>query len=63
MPRAMTIAAATVITVYVLVNLAYFYIIPVHEMGAKYLAAESSGQCYLVAIDVASSSWATGAAA
>jgi len=55
LPRAMVIAAATFISVYLLVNLAYFYIIPAREMGAKYLAAEASGQSYLVATDVASS--------
>jgi APA family basic amino acid/polyamine antiporter len=55
LPRAMIIAAATFITVYLLTNLAYFYIIPAKVMGAKYLAAESTGQSYLVATDVASS--------
>ena len=55
LPRAMIIAAIVVISVYVLVNLAYLYIIPVHEMASKYLAAESTGQSYLVATDVASS--------
>jgi len=55
MPRAMITAAVVFISVYLLINLAYFYIIPVHEMGSKYLAAESTGQSYLVATDVASS--------
>jgi APA family basic amino acid/polyamine antiporter len=54
MPRAMIIAAAVFISLYLLINLAYFYIIPAHEMGSKYLAAESTGQSYLVATDVAS---------
>lgn len=55
LPRAMIIATLVFISVYLLINLAYFYIIPVHEMGSKYLAAESTGQSYLVATDVASS--------
>lgn len=55
LPRAMIIATIVFISVYLLINLAYFYIIPVHEMGSKYLAAESTGQSYLVATDVASS--------
>jgi basic amino acid/polyamine antiporter, APA family len=55
LPRAMIIAAAVFISIYLLVNLAYFYIIPAKVMGAKYLAAESTGQSYLVATDVASS--------
>lgn len=55
LPRAMIIAAIVFISIYLLINLAYFYIIPVHEMGSKYLAAESTGQSYLVATDVASS--------
>jgi len=55
MPRAMIIAAATFISIYILTNLAYFYIIPAKVMGAKYLAAEATGQSYLVATDVASS--------
>jgi basic amino acid/polyamine antiporter, APA family len=55
MPRAMIIAAATFITVYILTNLAYFYIIPAKVMGARYLAAEATGRSYLVATDVASS--------
>jgi len=63
LPRAMVIATATFISVYILANLAYFYIIPAKVMGAKYLAAEASGQSYLVATDVASSflgSWGGG---
>ncbi|MCU0275491.1 MAG: amino acid permease [Acidobacteria bacterium] len=55
LPRAMFIATATFITVYVLTNLAYFYIIPAKVMGARYLAAEAGGGSYLVATDVASS--------
>ncbi|MCX6558395.1 MAG: amino acid permease [Candidatus Aminicenantes bacterium] len=55
MPRAMIIATATFITIYLLINLAYFYLIPAKVMGAKYLAAEASGQSYLVATDAASS--------
>ncbi len=55
LPRAMVIATLTFISVYLLVNLAYFYVLPAKVMGAKYLAAASSGQSYLVATDVASS--------
>ncbi len=55
LPRAMVISTLTFISVYLLINLAYFYIIPAKVMGAKYLAAEASGQSYLVATDVASS--------
>ena len=55
MPRAMIIATVVFISVYLLINLAYFYIIPAKVMGAKYLAAEATGQSYLVATDVASS--------
>ncbi|MBN2345669.1 MAG: amino acid permease, partial [Candidatus Aminicenantes bacterium] len=55
LPRAMVISTAVFISVYLLINLAYFYIIPVKTMGAKYLAAEATGQSYLVATDVASS--------
>ncbi len=55
LPRAMVIATITFISVYILINLAYFFIIPVNVMGAKYLAAEASGHSYLVATDVASS--------
>jgi APA family basic amino acid/polyamine antiporter len=55
LPRAMVIATVTFISVYILTNLAYFYIIPAKIMGAKYLAAEASGRSYLVATDVASS--------
>lgn len=55
MPRTMVTAAVIFIAIYILVNLAYFYIIPVDQMAAKYQAAEAQGQPYLVATDVASS--------
>jgi APA family basic amino acid/polyamine antiporter len=55
LPRAMVIATATFISVYILINLAYFYIIPAKIMGARYVAAQASGGSYLVATDVASS--------
>ena len=55
LPRAMVIATGVFISTYILINLAYFYIIPAKVMGAKYLAAEATGQSYLVATDVASS--------
>jgi APA family basic amino acid/polyamine antiporter len=43
--------------IYILVNLAYIYVIPVGEMAAKYVQAESQGGSYLVATDVARSFW------
>ena len=55
LPRAMAIAVFIVIAVYVLVNIAYLYIIPIDEMAQKYRAAETSGGSYIVAIDVAGS--------
>ena len=55
LPKAMAIATIIVITVYVLVNLAYIYVIPVDEMARRYQAAEVSGTGYIVAIDVANS--------
>lgn len=57
LPRGMFITAVTVMTVYILVNLAYLYVIPVDEMGARYLAAQAKGQSYLVATDVARTFW------
>jgi APA family basic amino acid/polyamine antiporter len=53
----MFITAVTVMTVYILVNLAYIYIIPVGEMAGRYLQAEAQGQSYLVATDVARTFW------
>jgi APA family basic amino acid/polyamine antiporter len=55
LPRAMAIAVCTVIAVYVLVNLAYLYIIPVDEIAHKYRQAQATGGSYIVAIDVAGS--------
>jgi APA family basic amino acid/polyamine antiporter len=49
LPRAMAITVLIVIAVYVLINLAYIYIIPVSTMAAKY------SESYLVAVDVAGS--------
>jgi len=49
LPRAMAITVLIVIGVYVLINLAYIYIIPVSTMAAKY------SENYLVAVDVAGS--------
>ena len=49
LPRAMAITVLVVIAVYVLINLAYIYIIPVPEMAAKY------SESYLVAVDTAAS--------
>jgi len=53
LPRAIAIAVSTVIAIYVLVNLAYLYIVPVGEMARKYHEAQASGGSYIVAIDVA----------
>jgi APA family basic amino acid/polyamine antiporter len=55
LPRAIAVTVIIVIAVYVLVNLAYIYIIPVDEMARKYKAAEAAGGGYIVAIDVANS--------
>ncbi len=53
LPKAMAVATMIVIAVYVLVNLAYIYVIPVDEMARRYKAAETAGTGYIVAIDVA----------
>jgi APA family basic amino acid/polyamine antiporter len=55
LPRAMAIAVSAVIGIYVLINVAYLYIIPVGEMAQKYQAARGSGGSYIVAIDVVDS--------
>jgi len=56
LPRAMATSVLIIIAVYVLVNLAYIYIIPVPEMARRYRAAqETGGGSYIVAIDVAKS--------
>ena len=55
--RALFLAVVIVMAVYILVNLAYIYIIPVDEMAMKYKQAEITGGSYLVATDVASSFW------
>ncbi|MCX5645934.1 MAG: amino acid permease [Phycisphaerae bacterium] len=55
LPRAMAIAVSTVVGIYVLVNLAYIYIVPVAEMARKYKEAQATGGSYIVAIDVAGS--------
>jgi len=47
LPRAMAMAVLIVIACYVLINLAYIYVIPVPTMAAKY------SESYLVAVDVA----------
>ncbi len=57
LPRGMFVTAVTVMTVYILVNLAYIYIIPVGEMASRYVGAQDQGQSYLVATDVARSFW------
>jgi APA family basic amino acid/polyamine antiporter len=55
LPRAMGTAVLVVIAIYVCVNLAYLYIIPVSEMADKYRAAQATGGSYIVAIDVINS--------
>jgi basic amino acid/polyamine antiporter, APA family len=57
LPRSMFVAVVIVMTIYILVNLAYIYVIPVGEMAARYAAAEAKGQSYLVATDVARTFW------
>jgi APA family basic amino acid/polyamine antiporter len=55
LPKAMTTAVIIVIAVYVVVNLAYIYVIPVDEMAQKYRDSEKGSEAghYIVAIDVA----------
>jgi APA family basic amino acid/polyamine antiporter len=55
LPRAMAIAVTTVVAIYVCVNLAYFYVVPVGDMARKYHEAQATGGSYIVAIDVADS--------
>jgi basic amino acid/polyamine antiporter, APA family len=57
LPRSLFFAVLIVMIVYILVNLAYIYVIPVGEMAAKYKMAETAGGSYLVATDVTSSLW------
>jgi len=57
LPRSMLVSIVIVISVYVLINLAYLYLIPVDVMATKYQAAKLSGGTYLVATDVVSSFW------
>jgi APA family basic amino acid/polyamine antiporter len=57
LPRTLFYSALIYILIYLLINLAYIYIIPVPEMAHKYVAAEETGQAYLVATDVAGSFW------
>ncbi|HNX97047.1 MAG TPA: amino acid permease [Candidatus Aminicenantes bacterium] len=57
LPRALAIAAVIYIVVYLLINVAYFYVIPIGEMAGKYVAADTTGQTYLVATDVANRIW------
>jgi APA family basic amino acid/polyamine antiporter len=53
LPKAMATAVLVVIAVYVCVNVAYIYVIPVADMAARYRAAQAGGGSYIVAIDVA----------
>jgi APA family basic amino acid/polyamine antiporter len=57
LPRTMFLIVVIVMSVYILVNLAYIYIIPVDVMAEKYRLAEATGGSYLVATDVAGSFW------
>ncbi len=54
LPKTLFYSALVYISVYLLINVAYIYVIPVAEMGRRYLEGEASGQSYLVATDVAS---------
>ncbi|MCU0289034.1 MAG: amino acid permease [Acidobacteria bacterium] len=51
--KAITIGLIISTVIYVLVNLAYIYVIPVQTMAERYQAAEAAGQSYLVATDAA----------
>lgn len=53
--KAMTIGLIISIVIYILINLAYIYVIPIETMAERYKAAEAAGQSYLVATDVAGS--------
>ena len=55
--KAMSIGMIISIVIYILINLAYIYVIPIETMAARYKAAEAAGQSYLVATDVAGSFW------
>jgi basic amino acid/polyamine antiporter, APA family len=57
LPVSMLITALTVMCIYILVNLAYIYVMPVGEMAARYSGAVAQGGSYLVATDVARSFW------
>ncbi|MCU0914603.1 MAG: amino acid permease [Planctomycetes bacterium] len=55
LPRAMGTSVLIVIGVYILINLAYIYILPVPEMARRYCESQAAGGSYIVAIDVADS--------
>ncbi len=55
LPKSMAAAMVIVIAVYVLVNVAYLYVLPVSEMAQRYRASEAGGGGYIVAIDAAHS--------
>lgn len=57
LPKVLFISALVYISIYLVMNLAYIYVVPVPEMAHKYVAAEQTGQAYLVATDVAGSFW------
>lgn len=57
LPRSMLISILTVISVYVLINLAYLYLIPVDQMSANYQLSQQSGGTYLVATDAIGTIW------
>lgn len=57
LPKILFISALIYIAVYLIMNLAYIYVIPVPEMAQKYMAADQTGQAYLVATDAASTFW------
>ncbi len=57
LPKAIFTGMVVVIAVYILVNLAYIYVIPVGTIAERYHQAEAAGQSYLLATDVASRFW------
>jgi APA family basic amino acid/polyamine antiporter len=57
LPKVLFISALIYISIYLIMNLAYIYVVPVPDMAHKYVTAEATGQAYLVATDAASNFW------
>ncbi len=57
LPKALITGMLVVIVVYILVNLAYIYVIPVGSIAERFQQAEAAGQPYLLATDVAGRFW------